>query len=137
MKLKYFVETDDQYLFVNGLDDLASHYKISLPGIRYRMKHKLINIHKIDARLQDLNFEYTMDKNGVVTVDKSVVDKLLMDKLVDKSKVVEKSVDKSLDKSMDKSMNKQVELPVDKSIVDKSSIKSRSIKYVINDKDQW
>ena len=39
------------------------------------MRHFLINIQKIDIRLQDLSYEYTIDKNGVVIVDKPVVDK--------------------------------------------------------------
>ena len=135
MKLKYLVETDDQYLFVNGLDDLASHYKISLPGIRYRMKHKLININKIDTRLQDLNYEYIIDKNGVVIVDKPVVDKSIMDKLVDKN-TVDKSVDNVLDKQLDKLVDKNKALDKSLKVVPqtKSLIKSRSIKYVLNER---
>ena len=127
MKLKYLVETDDQYLFVNGLDDLASHYKISLPGVRYRMKHNLINIHKIDTRLQDLNYEYTIDKNGVVIVDKLVVDKL-MDKPIDKS------VDKQMDKPVDNVLDKQVDKSLKVVPQTKSLIKSRSIKCVANER---
>ena len=71
MKLKYFVETDDKYLFANSLDDLASYHKITLAGIRYRMKKDLINIHRIDTKLQHLDFNYSIDKNGVVIVAKT------------------------------------------------------------------
>ena len=66
MKLKYLVETDDKYLFANSLDDLASYYKITLASMRYRMKNKLVNITKINIKLQHLTFDYTIDKNGVV-----------------------------------------------------------------------
>ena len=96
------------------------------------MKHKLINIHKIDTRLQDLNYEYMINKYGVVIVDKSVVDKLLMDKMVDKNKVVDKSVDKQLDKLVDK--NKTVDKSLKVVPQTKSLIKSRSIKYVANER---
>ena len=62
MKLKYLVETDDNYLFANALDDLASYHKITLAGIRYRMKKDLINIHRIDIKLQDIVSKYDIDK---------------------------------------------------------------------------
>ena len=73
MKLKYLVKTDNKYLFANALDDLASYHKITLAGIRYRMKKNLINIHRIDSKLQHLDFNYTIDKNGVVIVAKTDV----------------------------------------------------------------
>ena len=71
MKLKYLVETDNKYLFANALDDLASYHKITLAGIRYRMKNDLINIHRIDTKLQHLDFNYNIDRNGVVIVTKT------------------------------------------------------------------
>ena len=71
MKLKYLVETDNKYLFANSLDDLVSYHKITLAGIRYRMKKDLINIRKIDSKLQDMTFKYAIDKNGVITVTKT------------------------------------------------------------------
>ena len=67
MKLKYLVETDDKYLFANALDDLASYHRIALAGIRQRMKKDLINIHKINIKLQDIVCKYDIDKNGVKT----------------------------------------------------------------------
>ena len=73
MKLKYLVETKDKYLLANSLDDLASYHKITLAGIRYRMKKDLINIHRIDTQLQHLDVDYTIDKNGVVIVAKTDV----------------------------------------------------------------
>ena len=66
MKLKYLVQTDDKYLFANSLDDLASYFKLTLAGMRYRMKNTLTKVQKIDAKLQHLQFDYTIDKNGVV-----------------------------------------------------------------------
>ena len=71
MKLKYLVETDDKYLFANALDDLASYHKITLAGIRYRMKKDLINIQKINIKLQDIVCKYDIDRNGVVIVAKT------------------------------------------------------------------
>ena len=68
MKLKYLVETNDKYLFANCLDDLASYFKLTLVGLRYRMKKDLINIQKINIKLQHLDFNYSIDKNGVVIV---------------------------------------------------------------------
>ena len=73
MKLKYLVETDNKYLFANALDDLASYHKITLAGIRYRMKKDLINIRRIDIKLHDLACKYSIDKNGVVIVAKTDV----------------------------------------------------------------
>ena len=121
MKLKYLVETDDQYLFANCLTDLGAYYGVTVSGIKYKIKNKLIDVKKIDIRLQDLNYEYTIDKYGAVTVDKSVVD-IVMDTLVDKNKVVHKSVDKSVDRR------------VDKSVQDRPSVRSSCIKYVINER---
>ena len=71
MKLKYLIETDDKYLFANSLDDLASYNNITLAGIRYRMKNKLIDVKRIDTKLQHLDFDYLIDKNGIVTVMKA------------------------------------------------------------------
>ena len=71
MKLKYLVKYDDHFLFANSLDDLASYYNITLAGVRYRMKNKLINITKINNKLQHLKFDYTIDKHGIVTVMKT------------------------------------------------------------------
>ena len=71
MKLKYLVATDDKYLFANSLDDLASYHKITLAGIRYRMKKDLINIQKINIKLQDIVCKYDIDKNGIVMVAKT------------------------------------------------------------------
>ena len=45
---------DDKYLFANSLDDLASYHKITLA---YRMKKDLINIRRIDIKLQHLDFQ--------------------------------------------------------------------------------
>ena len=45
-------------------------------------KVKRLDVHKIDTRLQDLNYECMINKYGVVIVDKSVVDKLVVNKLV-------------------------------------------------------
>ena len=70
MKLKYLVQTDDKYLFANCLDDLASYFKLTLAGMRYRMKNNLTKVQKIDIKLQHLDFNYTIDKNGIVTVQK-------------------------------------------------------------------
>ena len=113
MKLKYLVQTDEKYLFANCLNDLGSYYGVTVSGIKYKIKNKLIDIHKIDTRLQNLNYEYMIDKYGVVTVDKLVVDKLVMDKLV---------------------VNKLVDKPVDKSVKDRPSVRSSCIKYVINER---
>ena len=71
MKLKYLVETDEKYLFVNALDDLASYNNITLAGLRYRMKNKLIDVKKINLKLQQLKFNFTIDKNGIVTAMKA------------------------------------------------------------------
>ena len=73
MKLKYLVETDDRYIFANALDDLASYHKITLAGIRYRMKKDLINIQKINIKLQDIVCKYDIDKNGIVSVLKAEI----------------------------------------------------------------
>ena len=71
MKLKYLVQTEDKFLFANCLDDLASYFKLTLIGLRYRMKNDLINIQKINIKLQHLDFNYSIDKNGVVIVVKT------------------------------------------------------------------
>ena len=68
MKLKYLVEMNDKYLFANCLDDLASYFKLTLAGMRYRMKNNLTKVRKIDIKLQHLDFNYIIDKNGVVIV---------------------------------------------------------------------
>ena len=138
MKLKYLVQTDEKYLFANCLNDLGSYYGVTVSGIKYKIKNKLIDIHKIDTRLQDLNYEYTINKYGVVTVDKSVVDKLVVNKLVVDKKTVDKSTDKSVDKSVDTSMDNVLDKKVDKSLKvvaqAKPTVKSRSIKYIVNKK---
>ena len=71
MKLKYLVETEDKHLFANSIDNLASYFKLTLAGMRYRIKNKLTEVKKIDLKLQDLEFDYNIDKNGIVSVGKS------------------------------------------------------------------
>ena len=71
MKLKYIVKTDDKYLFANSLKDLGAYYGVTVSGIKYKMKHNLIDITKMNRELQDLKFDYTIDKNGVVTALKT------------------------------------------------------------------
>ena len=69
MKLKYLIRCKDKYLFANSLEDLACYYNVSLSGIRYKIKHKLIDVQNINLKLQDLsNVKYDIDKNGIVTV---------------------------------------------------------------------
>ena len=68
MKLKYLIEMDDKYLFANCLDDLASYFKLTLVGLRYRLKNNLLDFRKIDIKLQNVIYDYTIDKNGVVIV---------------------------------------------------------------------
>ena len=68
MKLRYIVRCSDKLLFANSLQDIASYYTVTLSGIKYKIKHKLINLEKINVELQDFakeNVEYTIDKYGV------------------------------------------------------------------------
>ena len=81
MKLKYLVEMDDKYLFANCLDDLASYFKLTLIGLRYRIKNNLLDFSKIDIKLQHLDFNYSIDRNGVViAMKKDIVSGLQTDK---------------------------------------------------------
>ena len=71
MKLRYVVRCSDKLLFANSLQDIASYYTVTLSGIKYKIKHKLIDLEKINVELQDFakeNVKYTIDKYGVVTV---------------------------------------------------------------------
>ena len=67
MKLKYLVKQNDKYLFSNCLQDLASHYNVTVSGIKYKIRNNLIDIKKIDKQLQDLDFDYKINKYGVIT----------------------------------------------------------------------
>ena len=71
MKLKYLVKTGDKYLFANCMNDLASYFNVTISGIKYKITHKLIDVIKIDRQLQDLKFDYIIDKNGVITAKKT------------------------------------------------------------------
>ena len=51
MKLKYLIICKHKYLFCYSLENLASHYNITLSGLRYRMKNKLIDLKKINIKL--------------------------------------------------------------------------------------
>ena len=71
MKLRYLVRCRDRLLFANSLQDIASYYTVTLSGIKYKIKHKLIDLERINVELQDFvneNIQYTIDKYGVVTV---------------------------------------------------------------------
>ena len=71
MKLKYLIKCNDRYLFCHSLENLASHYNITLSGLRYRMKNKLIDIKKINIKLQHLSsMEYEVNKHGIVSIMK-------------------------------------------------------------------
>ena len=71
MKLKYLVKIDDKYLFANCLNDLGAYYGVTISGIKYKIKYKLIDVTKIDTQLQELKFNYTIDKYGIVTAMKT------------------------------------------------------------------
>ena len=75
MKLKYLVETDEKCLFANCLNDLGAYYGVTVSGMKYKMKH-LVDVKKINAELQDLKFDYTIDKYGVVTALKNDISKV-------------------------------------------------------------
>ena len=83
MKLKYLVNCKDKMLFANCLQDLASHYNVTVSGIKYKIKHNLIAITKIDIQLQDLNFEYAINKYGVVTAIKTDIFKQFDNQKID------------------------------------------------------
>ena len=80
MKLKYLVKCKDRVLFANSLDDLACYYKVTLSGMRYKINHELIDLEKINYKLQNLNVKYEIDNNGVVTV---MINDFIRDKNVD------------------------------------------------------
>ena len=44
MKLKYLVQTDEKYLFANCLNDLGAYYGVTVSGIKYKIKNKLIDM---------------------------------------------------------------------------------------------
>ena len=79
MKLKYLVTYKDRYLFANSLEDLAYYYNVTLSGIRYKIKHKLIDVQNMyNVELHNLiadDYKYSIDKFGVVTVMRENVDK--------------------------------------------------------------
>lgn len=84
MKLRYLVSCSDKLLFANSLQDIASYYNVTLSGIKYKIKHSLINIEKINVELQDFakeNIQYAIDKYGVVTVFNDNVDSLKKDSI--------------------------------------------------------
>ena len=92
MKLRYLVRCSDKLLFANSLQDIASYYTVTLSGIKYKIKHKLIEIEKINVELQDFvneNIQYSIDKYGVVTVLNDNVDNLKKDSRVTESLFVE------------------------------------------------
>ena len=76
MKLKYLIETDEKYLFANCLNDLGAYYNVTVSGMKYKIKNKLVNVTKINNELQDLKFDYTIDKYGVVSALKNDIYKV-------------------------------------------------------------
>lgn len=76
MKLKYLIETDEKCLFANCLNDLGSYYGVTVSGMKYKIKNKLVDVKKINNELQDLKFDYTIDKYGVVSASKTDIYKL-------------------------------------------------------------
>ena len=71
MKLKYYIKNTDEVLLANCLHDLALHFNISLSGLKYRIKNKLMAVEKCDKNLYDLSkvCKYDINKFGVVIVD--------------------------------------------------------------------
>ena len=49
------------------VSNLGAYYGVSVSGIKYKMKHNIINVTKFNRELQDLKFDYSIAKSGVVT----------------------------------------------------------------------
>ena len=71
MKLKYFVKKEGRMVFSNTLKDLALHLGLSLSGLKYQIKNKLLTVEKCDLELYELNkiVSYKINKFGIVIVD--------------------------------------------------------------------
>ena len=79
MKLKYLIKCEDRYLLATCLVDLANYYNVTLSGMRYKNKHKLVDLIKHNVELHNIlknKYEYSIDKFGVVTIMAKDVDTL-------------------------------------------------------------
>ena len=71
MKLKYVVKHEEQILLSTCLQDLALHFNMSLSGIKYKIKHNLLDIQRCDTELHNLSniVNYNINKFGIVVVE--------------------------------------------------------------------
>ena len=81
MKLKYIIKNPNNYLFANSLQDLALHYKVSLSGIKYKIKNKLINLESVENlelhHLLKKDIKYDINKYGIITVSNESFNNIL------------------------------------------------------------
>ena len=73
MKLKYVVKHEGQIFLATCLQDIALHFNMSLSGIKYKIKHNLLDIQRCNTELHDLSnvANYNINKFGIVVIEDS------------------------------------------------------------------
>ena len=72
MKLKYAINTKDKLILANNLEDIADYSNITIDSLKYSIKHKKLNVSKINVKLKEVANAYPtyeIDSHGIVTIN--------------------------------------------------------------------
>ena len=72
MKLKYVIKEKNKIILANSLQDIADYSNITIDSLKYSIKHKKLNVNKINVKLKEVAKTYTtyeIDLHGIVTIN--------------------------------------------------------------------
>ena len=71
MKLKYVINEKNKMILANSLQHIADYSNITIDSLKYSIKHKQLNVNKINVKLKEVAKTYPtyeIDMNGVVII---------------------------------------------------------------------